>query len=73
MFKRILNVFRLLFPVLFASNLPQFSTAAAGNVQAGHFPRGRFNYYGRTNGASRRRKSNMLRVSKQRRLKHRHA
>ncbi|HEY0048192.1 MAG TPA: hypothetical protein VGB68_02825 [Pyrinomonadaceae bacterium] len=68
MFKRFINYFKALLPFLFASQLSPYYAPARS---AGQFPNGRYMFYGRTNGASRRRKSNRLRISKMTRNKHR--
>lgn len=71
MFKRLVNFFRLLCPFLFASQLRGFSQPSFAGAGFGPYPNGRYTFYGRTNGASRRRKSNRLRISKMTRNKHR--
>ena len=44
---------------------------SAFDFPAGHFPKGGFRFYGRTNGASRKRKTNRLHLSRKTRNKHR--
>ncbi|HEX8248964.1 MAG TPA: hypothetical protein VF599_12375 [Pyrinomonadaceae bacterium] len=82
MFKRFVNFFRALFPFLFASQLSPLYRAPAGYRLSLDDLKGMFPHlaYGgahsfrvpyRSNGASRRRKSNRLRISKMTRNKHR--
>jgi len=68
MIRRLTDFFKNLLPLFFASQLQPFSQPAAA---AGSFPNGRYMFYGRTNGASRRKKTNRLRLSTRTRNKHR--
>ena len=67
MFKRIFGLIAAL-AGLTASKL---EPSTAGSRYYATFPNGRYSFNGRTNGASRRRKSNRLHLSKATRRKHR--
>jgi hypothetical protein len=67
---KIRNFFRALFPVLFASSVGAMTAAETFALHT-RFGRGRYAYYGRSNGSSRRRRTNRLRLSKKTRNKHR--
>jgi hypothetical protein len=60
-----LNLFRNLFPIFFASKLKPFPLMPAALAIAGFnpYPNGHFKFYGRANGASRKRVSNRLQMS----------
>lgn len=67
MFKRFLSLLGIAFGL--TSTLAQ--PGIASNPHYATFPSGRYQFYGRTNGASRKRRSNRLRISKMTRNKHR--
>ena len=67
MFKRILSMLGIAAGLIAAQTAP----GIAANPHYATFPGGRYQFYGRTNGASRRRKSNRLHLSTKTRNKHR--
>jgi len=61
----IVQIFRNLFPIFFPSKLKPLSLMPAALGMAGFnpYPNGRYKFYGRTNGASRKGRSSRLQTS----------